>query len=238
MDKHSRGCTGRWLLEATIQLCVDGAITGEAAPWPSRGQVGLKWVPSVVSSAWSVMSRGKAALMRPGLREQSSQPGGTSRHRSPSQALSRQRGREGRKAGRQEGRSAGSARPLPALCQGAPDRGPLAAGNGGAMRGGEGADGAAALLPPRQAQLPPAGSGRAAEPGPGLPRWLAHGKAASPCGPSGSRAVAPRPGLAAAVAVSPVPRAGAAAVMRVPRGSPAAVAGAGPVQRRCCPGPR
>lgn len=106
------------------------------------------------------------------------------------------------------------------------------------MRGGEGADGAAALLPPRRAQLPPAGSGRAAEPGPGLPRWLAHGKAASPCGPSGSRAVAPRPGLAAAVAVSPVPRAGAAAVMRVPRGSPAAVAGAGPVQRRCCPGPR
>lgn len=71
MDKHSRCCTGRWLLGATIQLCVDGAITGEATPWPSRGQVGLKWV---VSSAWSVMSRGKAALVRPGLREQSSQP--------------------------------------------------------------------------------------------------------------------------------------------------------------------
>lgn len=101
MDKHSRCCTGRWLLEATIQLCVDGAITGEAAPWPSRGQVRLQWVPSVVSSAWSVMSRGKAALVRPGLREQSSQPGG---NLDTSLPIPAQEGREGRQEGRKVGR--------------------------------------------------------------------------------------------------------------------------------------
>lgn len=48
--------------------CVDGAITGEAAPRPSPAQVGLKQAPSVVSSARPVMSREKAALVRPGLR--------------------------------------------------------------------------------------------------------------------------------------------------------------------------
>lgn len=68
MDKRSRCCTGWWLLEPTAQLCVDASIAGEAAPWPSRGQVGLRWVPSVVGPARSIMSWEKAALVRPGLR--------------------------------------------------------------------------------------------------------------------------------------------------------------------------
>ncbi|KAL2300822.1 hypothetical protein Nmel_013713, partial [Mimus melanotis] len=58
---------------------------------------------------------------------------------------------------------------------------------------------AQASLLPRRAEVPR----RAAGLGHGLPRSLAHGEA--PCGRSGSRAVAARPGLAAAVPVSPVP---------------------------------